>query len=143
MVNSEKLESCDFTAQKMEISIKDFFSKCDQISFQRIWSYQLKKSLMENLIFLCSAFSEIANFQIVFSKRVSLLFQKQPPRSVHRKRCSENMQQICRRAPMPKCDFNKVAWVTFRHGCSPVNLLHFFRTTCTKNTSGRLLLVFF
>ena len=24
-------------------------------------------------------------------------------------RCSENMQQICQRTPMPKCDFNKVA----------------------------------
>ena len=34
--------------------------------------------------------------------------QKQPPRGVPRKRCSENMQQIYRRTPMPKCDFNKV-----------------------------------
>ena len=29
---------------------------------------------------------------------------------------------------------------TLRHGCSPVNLLHTFRTTFPKNTSGRLLL---
>ena len=35
--------------------------------------------------------------------------QKQPSRSVLRKRCSENMQQNYRRAPMPKCEFNKVA----------------------------------
>ena len=28
---------------------------------------------------------------------------------VPRKRCSENMQQIYRRTPSPKCDFNKVA----------------------------------
>ena len=35
--------------------------------------------------------------------------QKQPPRGVLRKRCSENMQQIYRRTPMPKCDFNKAA----------------------------------
>ena len=35
--------------------------------------------------------------------------QKQPPRGVLRKRCSENMKQIYRRTPMPKCDFNKVA----------------------------------
>ena len=34
--------------------------------------------------------------------------QKQSPRGVPRKRCSENMQQIYRRTPMPKCDFNKV-----------------------------------
>ena len=35
--------------------------------------------------------------------------QKQPLRGVPRKRCSENMQQIYRRTPMPKSDFNKVA----------------------------------
>ena len=35
--------------------------------------------------------------------------QKQPPRDVSRKRCSENMQQIYRRTPTPKCDFSKVA----------------------------------
>ena len=40
------------TAQKVKFSIKDFFSKCDQIcSFLLIWSYFLKKSLMENFIF--------------------------------------------------------------------------------------------
>ena len=37
-----------------------------------------------------------------------LNFQKQPVRGILRKRCSENMQQIYRRTPMPKCDFNKV-----------------------------------
>ena len=36
----------------MKFSIKDFFSKCDQIrSFLRIWSHLLKKSLMGNSIF--------------------------------------------------------------------------------------------
>ena len=35
--------------------------------------------------------------------------QKQPSRGVPSKRFSENMQQIYRRTPMPKCDFNKVA----------------------------------
>ena len=40
------------TAQKMKFSIKDFFSKCDQIhSFLRIWSHLMNKSLMENFIF--------------------------------------------------------------------------------------------
>ena len=40
------------TAQKMKFSIKDFFSKCDQIrSFLHIWSHLLTKSLMENFIF--------------------------------------------------------------------------------------------
>ena len=41
-----------YTAQKMNFSIKDFFSKSDQIrSFLRIWSHLLSKSLMENFIF--------------------------------------------------------------------------------------------
>ena len=49
------------TAQKF--SIKDFFSKYDQIrSFLRIWSHLLKKSLMENFIFeQCQLFCEIRN----------------------------------------------------------------------------------
>ena len=35
-----------------KFSIKDFFSKCDQIRrYLRIWSHLLKKSLMENFIF--------------------------------------------------------------------------------------------
>ena len=37
-------------------------------------------------------------------------------------RCSENIQQI-----------------TFRHGCSPVNIWQIFRAPFPKNTSGRLL----
>ena len=35
--------------------------------------------------------------------------QKQLSRGVLGKRCFENMQQIYRRTPMLKCDFNKVA----------------------------------
>ena len=39
-------------AQKMKFSIRDFFSKCDQIRRKlRIWSHLLKKCLMENFIF--------------------------------------------------------------------------------------------
>ena len=43
---------------------------------------------------------------------------------------------------MPKCNFNKVAnsETALRRGCSPVNLLHIFKTTFLQNTSGRLLL---
>ena len=41
-----------YTAQKMKFSIKDYFTKCDQIcSFLRIWSQLLKKSFIENFIF--------------------------------------------------------------------------------------------
>ena len=38
--------------KKMKFSIKDFFSKCDQIRrILRIWLHLLKKSLMENFTF--------------------------------------------------------------------------------------------
>ena len=50
------------------------------------------------------------------------------------------MQQIYSRTPMPKllCNFIEI---TLRHRCSPVNLLHIFRTLFSKDTSGELLLV--
>ena len=38
---------------------------------------------------------------------------------------------------MPRCDFNKVAL----HGCSPVNVLHIFRTSFPRNTYEGLLLI--
>ena len=41
-----------YTAQKMKFSIKNFFSKCDQIRRKlRIWSHLLKESLAENFLF--------------------------------------------------------------------------------------------
>ena len=49
------MPKCDFTAQKMKFSIKDFASKCDPIDRKlRIWSHLLDKSLMKKLHFLCS-----------------------------------------------------------------------------------------
>ena len=68
---------------------------------------------------------------------------KQPSRGV-KKRCSEILQQICRRTPMLKCDFNKLLCnfvkVALWHGRSLVNLLHILRIPFSKNTSGWLLL---
>ena len=53
--NAQERHPKEITAQKLKFSIKDNFSKCDQIrSFLRIWSYLLKKSVIENFIFLCS-----------------------------------------------------------------------------------------
>ena len=48
---------------------------------------------------------------------------------------------------MQKCDINEVSLlcnfidIVLRHGCSPVNLLHIFRTPFLQNTSGWLLLL--
>ena len=50
------------TAQKMKFTIKDFFSKCDQIRKKlRIWSRLLKKSLKENFIFCAVSYSKLCN----------------------------------------------------------------------------------
>ena len=52
MTSNSSRTDTKHTAQKMKFSIKDFFSKCEQIrSFLRICSHLLKKSLMENFIF--------------------------------------------------------------------------------------------
>ena len=42
-------------------------------------------------------------------RSTSFFSQKQPLKGVPSKRGSENVQQIYRRTPMAKCDFNKVA----------------------------------
>ena len=49
----------DSLHKKIKFSIKDFFSKCDQIcNFLRIWSHLLRKSLMDNLIFCVMIFNK-------------------------------------------------------------------------------------
>ena len=62
------------------------------------------------------------------------------------RRCSQeklsgNMQQIYRRTIMPKCNLlcNFIE-ITLRHSCSPVNLLHIFKTPFPKNTYEGLFL---
>ena len=59
-VRLSKLRLESITTEKMELSMKDFLSKCDQIrSFLWIWSHLLKKSSMENFIF-CAVFNDQA-----------------------------------------------------------------------------------
>ena len=43
----------------------------------------------------------------IFKSKGFCKMQTQPTRGVLRKRCSENMQQIYRRKPMPKCENEK------------------------------------
>ena len=53
------------TTQKMNFSITDFFSKCDQVrSFLRIWSHLLQKSVIENFIF-CAVTNELDDMHVV------------------------------------------------------------------------------
>ena len=68
-------------------------------------------------------------------------YQKQPSRGVLGKGalkiCSRfTGEHPCRSVIWIHCNFIEI---TLRHGCSPLNLLHIFRTAFTKNTSGGLL----
>ena len=59
-------QSC-YTAQKMKFSIKDFFSKCDQIRGKMgISSHLLKKSLMENFNF-CALLQPLMKNEFFFA----------------------------------------------------------------------------
>ena len=94
------------------------------------------KCLMNNFVCVLSSFVTTC---------VALYFQKQPPRCVLSKRCSKNMQQIYRGTLLPKWDFNlqsNFIEIALRHGCSSVKVLHIFKTSFSKNTSGSLLLYF-
>ena len=68
---------------------------------------------------------------------------KQPSRRVRKtvlKMCSKfTREHPCRSVILVKLQSNFIE-ITLRHGCSPVNLLHIFRTHFLKKTSGRLLL---
>ena len=60
----------------MKFSIKDFFSKCDQIRRKlRIWSHLLKKSLMENFIFMQCEFPRFLKYNL--SKLEEIIWGKE------------------------------------------------------------------
>ena len=70
--------------------------------------------------------------------------EKEPTRGFLKKSflkicCKFTEEHPCRSAISLKllCNFIEIA---LRHGCSPVNLLHIFRTLFPRNTSGWLLL---
>ena len=60
-------------------------------------------------------------------------------KSVPKVCCKFTGQHPCRRMILIKLQSNAIE-VSLWHGCSPVNLLHIFRTTFPKNISGWLLL---
>ena len=101
--------------------------------------------MFSNLIYQkkCSwKFNKLSN---LIPRRVSTINkQKQPSRSVLRKRflkiCSKfTGEHPCQSAISINMLSNFIEVVLW-HGCSPVNLLHIFRTPFPKNTSGWLLL---
>ena len=93
---------------------------------------------LENMLLLRLCLFFLIN-KLSFNSKMNLLdLQKQPLRVVLKKSCSENVQQIYRRTPMMR--WASLFEITLRHGCSPVNVLHIFRTPLPRNTSGWLFL---
>ena len=71
------------------------------------------KKMAEEITFLREQINQknfiVRNLFTLNYRTVKRVIQTQPCRGSLKKMCSENMQQIYRRAPMPKCDFSKVA----------------------------------
>ena len=101
--------------------------------FKKAWTktrfneFHMSVNCISNFLFICHSKNE----------------QKQPSRGVLNKRCSENMQQIYRRTPIPKCNFNKVAlqlyWNRTLAWVFSCKFAGYFRSTFRRNTSGWLL----
>ena len=132
------LNKCTILKQFSQIMVGLKKSNLNSVNFFFHFSYN---SLFPNTIHLTAVKG------MIFCKRTGIFcitLQKQPSTGVLTKKYSENMQQIYKRTPMPKeisiklfCNFLEIAlW----HGCSPVNLLHIFRTLFNENTNGGLLL---
>ena len=79
--------------------------KLPQIIFNSQRHVQVNLLLPERKLQYRSYF-ENKLFKLYLSTKIK---QKQPSVGVLITRCSENVQQVYRRTPMPKCGFNKVA----------------------------------
>ena len=111
---------------------RSFFSKCYEIrSFLQIWSHLLKKSLMENFIF-CAAFIKVSR-----SSRPKVFLRKGVLKICSKFTEEHTCRSVISISVILQSNFIEI---TLRHGCSPVNLLHIFRTPFLKNTSRWLLL---
>ena len=109
----------------MKFSIKNFFSKCDQIRRKlRIWSHLLKKSLMENFIF-CAVYL----FTLLHVKKKHYLYCK----STRIQKCSwKNMKLKFSKHSKSTVKKFLAANVQFRQGNWLLPSLH-----CVKNVRIR------
>ena len=94
-----------------------FFNSLDHIHSSRCIGWCINKNVSAYKVHrsLLDLFSTWLDFQWkALNQSGQKIFEEfihnQPPSGVLRKTCSENMQQIYRRTPMPKCDSQKKAW---------------------------------
>ena len=79
---------------------------------KNIWSNHQRCSIEKGVLKVSLNSQENTCSRVSFLLKLQawgIYFQKQSSRSVFKKRCSENKQQIYRRTLMPKCDVIKVA----------------------------------
>ena len=94
------------------------------------------KCLMNNLV--CVLSSDYSVYYILLHV-LHCIFRSSRPDVFLVKGVPKNKQQIYRGTLLRKHDFNlqsNFIEITLWHGCSPVNLLHIFKTPFSKNTSG-------
>ena len=129
---------------------RSFTAMCSYDNWRMAWYAFINllhvNTLAEFTCDICETLAEILVYDATslgFQRKFSI-FQKHPYRGVLRKGCSENMHHFYRRTPTLKCDFNKVAkqfyWNRTSVWCSPINLLHIFRTPFLMKISWWLLL---
>ena len=95
----ERLKTCDL--RKLGNIRKGSIEPSPQSSFQKKTFVMAVKNFREVVIEVFCSCPILLDFFTVF--------HKQPPRGVLSENFSENMQQIYRSTPMPKCDSNEVA----------------------------------
>ena len=116
---------------KMWFSIKDFFSKCDQIRRKlRIWSHLLKKSLIENLIFCAVDFDLNASLGRYLKAPTGLLFIEHFKHNWEGTAQNIKILSILNSCPYP---FIKVSFVNDIFSCL---LTLFFEKWFWKNNSN-------
>ena len=123
----------------------DFVARMSKIAFWGIgWVLAVKSKRFRDIREI-SWFRKILSYSSV--RETNFTFQKQQPRGVLSKRCSENIKQIYRRTPTPMCHFNKVAkqqlyWNHTSAWVFSCIFTAYFRAPFPKNTSGWLLVTF-
>ena len=118
-------------------------------TFQRMSSSKNKRSLVHNalhIVVLSAVKDKKTDPQKEFLQRFVLNLRSSPPEVFLGKGvlniCSKfTGKHPCRTAISIKLQGNFIE-IELRHGCSPVNLLHIFRTPFPTNISKGLLLIF-
>ena len=118
-----------------------------------VWTFLLQKCKEDSYTPKYTTISLCLKRNKAFSP-VLVLFWRSRPEVFLGKGVLKIRSKFIGETPMLKCDFNKVAATLFKYcglnfiqitlqdGCSPVNLLHMFRTSFLQNTSRRLPLIF-